>query len=979
MPCPDRRPFYNPPASGEGILKTANDGQGDSIKLTWVRAYPDSVGFQVAYTIYFSSNQDHVFEEGAKYLVIDPVQTTVRVLGFTPGDTYYFGVRATEYETSIMNPSLLPDSGDSKVLPEGMLLSPLTTVSTSIPITDLDQFPNFGAIIVGVELIGYQNKDLLTSSLTGLTRGLYGTDIRFHDLDGYDGLEQHADPLVHYWKGFEEGNLQVSAEVSTFAYPFYAYTNADGYQNDVDILTTDLTAVEDEQTDFPAYDLSGYHRDHPADILAGNCIGSYIGGEQYCADGYGGVGRQLRGLPIQDVNDQREELLLQTDGEPVILMKKNWTGIRCYCFLPETEYPEERCPSCFVPETLIKTELGWRQIVDVKVGEKVLADDGNYRTVTKVFENDYSGQLQAITSSVNGRPIYATPEHPFLVLRGTHNPMHGCSPRRCHTYIKNGDGLVNNYGGIAPKLTKYGKWQAQVTIKNEGKLHIGMFETKEEALRAIEEYNKWQEIEPAHVLEWDDAKNIKKNDWLVSRWYDGIEDKEFIEIPQQFGKNTKLGINRNGVDKFILDEEFMWIVGIYLAEGCCKEREVVFSLHCNEIEYQNRIVNYFNKLKYGTRIKFRKNSKGVAVSVNSTTLANWFPEMFGTYCYNKQIPEEFMRLPENKLRALLDGIWCGDGSKRENEIGQTSEILALQMVEILHRIGEQPLVRTSQAKKLTPKGNKRKLCYHVNWAENTKVRNNRRGRWNLQDQILAQVQKIEQIEYSGKVYNLEVEEDHTYVVQGVVVHNCNGGGFVMAWQQYYSPRRSDGRILVRFDPTEDDLLMQDGGLESSFPANAWTLSTPAVKDRDFIIRFKSNADFFITGMEPGTEEFRYEILSVTRNKIFNNQTGRQQMKLQRVRKTDPIATVAVNKSIGTMPTLISTTIGSGPGILPHIHQIMINENIISPAQITGITTIGANHSHTIRNGVFESTDADPSDPLHKFLDTELGHTHTLIF
>src|SRR5208283_689074 len=99
---------------------------------------------------------------------------------------------------------------------------------------------------------------------------------------------------------------------------------------------------------------------------------------------------------------------------------------------------------------------------------------------------------------------------------------------------------------------------------------------------------------------------------------------------------------------------------------------------------------------------------GMIVFVNSTTLARWFPEWMGRGCQNKHIPEELMLLPNNKAQYLIGGVYDGDGSKRDHEIGQTSEILVLQLSELLHRVGEQPLIRSSQHTTLTPKGNQRK-------------------------------------------------------------------------------------------------------------------------------------------------------------------------------------------------------------------------------------------------------------------------------
>ncbi len=42
----------------------------------------------------------------------------------------------------------------------------------------------------------------------------------------------------------------------------------------------------------------------------------------------------------------------------------------------------------------------------------------------------------------------------------------------------------------------------------------------------------------------------------------------------------------------------------------------------------------------------------------------------------------------------------------------------------------------------------------------------------LKEKLLA-INSIEEMQFSGHVYNLEVEEDHTYTVNGVVVSNCN--------------------------------------------------------------------------------------------------------------------------------------------------------------------------------------------------------------
>jgi hypothetical protein len=160
--------------------------------------------------------------------------------------------------------------------------------------------------------------------------------------------------------------------------------------------------------------------------------------------------------------------------------------------------------------------------------------------------------------------------------------------------------------------------------------------------------------------------------------------------------------------------------------------------------------------------------------------------------------------------------------------------------------------------------------------------------------------------------------------------------------------------MVRFDPTVDDLIATDSGLESQLNPNCWTLAVPTVKDRDFIVRFD----------QAGNEEFRYEILNVTRNKLLLEDMGAQKFAVQRVRKTDAIYQVKVFRDTSSFPSKIYTSIASSIGIPPHTHEITISEKIVSIFQINQVTGVSAGHSHIIENGVV--------------LDADLGHNHTII-
>lgn len=446
------------------------------------------------------------------------------------------------------------------------------------------------------------------------------------------------------------------------------------------------------------------------------------------------------------------------------------TGRRCSCFGVEDDAAAQ-CHVCFPPGTLVRTESGYRPIESVEAGERVLSGDGTFQEVLQVMQMPFAGELVSLQSSVSSNRILATPEHPFLAMGGYHKTALACGPK-CNVSIDRGYAT-----GSARKLPS-GRWWAQVQVngsRGKGRKTIGTFDTEQEARDHIRAY---VEANPKHALCWKEARDLHANSWLVAKWPSVVEDIETIKVPKEFLGAVSPPVPRRGPTAFDVNEEFMWVLGLFLAEGSCAKRTICFSLHQKEVAFQERVRSFFESHGYTVSLSTREDNLGVAVLVHSSTLAEWFSAWLGRGCQNKHVPEELMRLPNHKLWALLRGVYDGDGDKSCHEITQTSELLALQMTEILHRSGYQPLLRHYQATQLTPKGNKRRLAYCVSWEEDTNVKSNRKARWNFESEVLARVNEASTKAYAGSVYNLEVAGDHTYVVNGVVVHNCMGSGIV---------------------------------------------------------------------------------------------------------------------------------------------------------------------------------------------------------
>jgi hypothetical protein len=182
---------------------------------------------------------------------------------------------------------------------------------------------------------------------------------------------------------------------------------------------------------------------------------------------------------------------------------------------------------------------------------------------------------------------------------------------------------------------------------------------------------------------------------------------------------------------------------------------------------------------------------------------------------------------------------------------------------------------------------------------------------------------------------------------------CYGTKFVFGYVQYFNPRQSDGRIMVRTGPTAENLKMYEAGMESEYPLDIWTLTVPTIKTRDVLVLFDQDDN----------EEFRYEVAAVTRNNTILGLDGGQHLATFRVRKFDPIYQIRIFRDTSDFPSTLQTSLGFSVGLPPHTHNIVINEKVLSVNQINQTTDVAQGHNHPIVNGQVMEV---------------LGHTHTII-
>jgi hypothetical protein len=198
--------------------------------------------------------------------------------------------------------------------------------------------------------------------------------------------------------------------------------------------------------------------------------------------------------------------------------------------------------------------------------------------------------------------------------------------------------------------------------------------------------------------------------------------------------------------------------------------------------------------------------KGIQFKFGSKA-AHIFFKQFGQSAPNKKIPWWVFDLPRDYLMELIKGFWRGDGSyscKDHLTFYSSSPHLIEGLYVILEKCGyicskkkyfedklgeitsqikgrKNPIIRQHPLYKLDLGGKQMQKLYQDLGIEPSKeiqkfLRNRKRTyqiAYNKENYILYPIRKIEKAKVKHiKVYNLEVEDTHSYMVNGFLCHNC---------------------------------------------------------------------------------------------------------------------------------------------------------------------------------------------------------------
>lgn len=242
---------------------------------------------------------------------------------------------------------------------------------------------------------------------------------------------------------------------------------------------------------------------------------------------------------------------------------------------------------------------------------------------------------------------------------------------------------------------------------------------------------------------------------------ENLTRNDFIGVPIISDENNEL---------YKISDELLWLLGRYVADGVVSDREVTLSIGKDKISDFDGISIYHRIYKH-TKSCYR-------VVFNKTSELYHFVSKynFGKGAINKNIPIEVLKLSKEKLKIFLDGYWSGDGCSIKNDTIQQATTISRKLALMLV-LAVQKVYSTGCKIYFDKRPDKYEIEERiVNQSDTYMVRfltENQKSSFFVEDDFVwYPIRNIKKEGVKKVIYNIEVEDDHTYIANGATVFNC---------------------------------------------------------------------------------------------------------------------------------------------------------------------------------------------------------------
>lgn len=432
--------------------------------------------------------------------------------------------------------------------------------------------------------------------------------------------------------------------------------------------------------------------------------------------------------------------------------------------------PNGSLASCFPGTQEIVTISGMKEIQNILKNDLVLTHNNRFRRVIATKNRNHVGKLLDFDVFGIGKSVIScTPDHKILSLKSEiFKCIRGNMKSNC---------LVKN-GSLTKCKKKPRRYSENCENLNKNFNSGDWNEAKDLSVGDFVNISFENEIDPLPDLSvFDYVKSDIKN-VFVNGDFIGVQRKDF-ELNQQV-KQIK--------NKIRVNADFGLFVGYYLAEGYSTGDLTRFTFNSKELNYIEDVCKLSQEIfGISAQVIINKDSS-TNVDIRSVLVSTFIKNLVGSGFSTKKLPRNLMTMDPLIQKHVLIGAIRGDGCSFGGEISLTmcNKELMLQMFEICLRNGFSPTFsKCTRGKLSTETPYKITLIYHKHELFVKEVGKNIEKlkdsknintdpvnvMW-VNGKYYAKISNVNERLTNELVYDLEVEEDHSFSANHVSVHNC---------------------------------------------------------------------------------------------------------------------------------------------------------------------------------------------------------------
>lgn len=270
--------------------------------------------------------------------------------------------------------------------------------------------------------------------------------------------------------------------------------------------------------------------------------------------------------------------------------------------------------------------------------------------------------------------------------------------------------------------------------------------------------------------EWNNDRRMYDRKFSKPEWIEAKNLDRDCFVGTAINRNSIIPITNNNLDNYMNDNNFWYLIGRYFGDGWIKNNNCII-ICGNEIEI-SQIKNITDMLNLKTTTYEERTVYKVYIHIDNIGI---YCDQFGRGAVNKHLTSDILDLPIDKLRSFMDGYIDSDGSytQKHYKVTTVSRELIYGIGQCVAKAYNRPFSIYFIQRPKTCEIEGRIVNQRDQYQITYKLDTNTQDKAFYEDgYIWSPINDVNQKEHNGLVYNLEVEENNSYVIQNIIVHNC---------------------------------------------------------------------------------------------------------------------------------------------------------------------------------------------------------------